>query len=112
MPDKQLADLIVATWNLLGAPEADGALNRGTGHEFTSNWTEYKRNAPVSADRNGKNAPTDWPFSAPAVHRYHDEDADHVVGEGNDAVINQLSMTRTRPNPVIYQLNREDFRRC
>jgi ubiquitin-protein ligase len=108
-PDRRVADLIVATRDLLAAPEAADALNREIGEEFARRRAEYERKARESAARNGTGAITEWPFAAPTIRRYHDDDADGVGGEADDALIGQLSMTRTKPVPIILSAGEELF---
>jgi ubiquitin-protein ligase len=73
-PDRRVADLIIATRDLLGAPEAADALNRDIGEEFAARRAEYERKARDSAARNGKGDLTEWRFADPGIRRYNDDD--------------------------------------
>jgi ubiquitin-protein ligase len=102
-PEKTIWDLIVATRELLGNPEAADALNQEIGREFQTSRREYDRKARESADREGAPS-TDWPYTH--GRRYTDADSAAIAGaeaqrELDDGLANQLSLTRTTPTPIM-----------
>jgi ubiquitin-protein ligase len=97
-PTKTIWDLVVATRNLLGRPEIDDALNQAIGQEFRARRAEYDRKAHASAGTEGSAAP-DWPYTAGQKHG--DDDNPAVDDELDDTLNSQLSMTRTKPVPII-----------
>jgi hypothetical protein len=103
-PEKTIWDLIVAIRTLLGNPEAADALNQAIGREFQAARAEYDRKARESAEREGAVSP-DWPYTR--GRRYTDADSAAIAAEGgapgelDDGLASQMSMTRTKPTPII-----------
>jgi ubiquitin-protein ligase len=97
-PDKRIWDLVVATRNLLAAPEVGDALNQVIVLEFQRSRSEYDRKARESADAAGAVSP-DWSYTT--GQKRGDDDQPPVADEVDDDLGSQPSMTRTKPVPII-----------
>jgi hypothetical protein len=98
-PRTTVWDLIVATRKLLESPETADALNEAIGREFLASRSVYDGKARASADSVGDVSPDAWPYTA--GKKYTDADIAAIDGELDDMPVDQFSITRTRPTPML-----------
>jgi ubiquitin-protein ligase len=102
-PDVTLCAIIERAKAILGTPELTDPLQKLIKKQVQENPDAYRIAAQTSADLEGKRAIDAFEFAPPAVKLYTEADATALENELNDELTNQLTLTQSRPEPIIIR---------